>query len=192
LISAAKHHVRKEILNPKCHGFRGPDLEQERKTERSLTALAATAPVNPSSESATARRAHAPGPDSVASGGGGGGGAVGWVCTERRRRKRGEVEAEVAAESRRAANILVCGRGKKRISPYWATEFWVGETLINPKFASLTSNDIKFESLLKYNLEACQLFYSRDFDPFSPFPNFLLLISSPAQVKGRFCPCLIH
>lgn len=147
LISAAKHHVRKEILNPKCHGFRGPDLEQERKTERSLTALAATAPVNPSSESATARRAHAPGPDSVASGGGGGGGAVGWVCTERRRRKRGEVEAEVAAESRRAANILVCGRGKKRISPYWATEFWVGETLINPKFASLTSNDIKFASL---------------------------------------------
>lgn len=81
-------------------------LEQERKIERSLTALAATAPVSPSSESAATRRAHAPGPDSVASGGGGGGSAVGCVCTERRRRRRGEVEAE----SRRAANILEIGR----------------------------------------------------------------------------------
>jgi len=98
-----------QILNVRRHGIREHDLEQERNTERSLTALAATAPVSPSSESATARRAHAPGPDSVASGGG-----VGWVCTERRRPRRGEVEAEVAAESRRAANILVCGRGKKR------------------------------------------------------------------------------
>lgn len=87
-------------------------LEQERKTERSLTALAATAPVSPSSESAAARRAHAPGPDSVASGGGGGD-VLGSFWAERRRRSRGEVEAEVAAESRRAANILVCGMGKK-------------------------------------------------------------------------------
>jgi hypothetical protein len=53
----------------------------------------------------------------------------------------------------------------------------------NTKFARLTSNDIEFVSLSKYNLEAHELFYSGDFDPFSTFLNFLLLISSPAQVK---------
>lgn len=86
-------------------------LEHERKTERSLTALAATAPVRPSSESATARPAHAPGPESVTSGGGCAGDAVGWVWAERRRRRR---DVEAADSRRRAANILVCGRGKKR------------------------------------------------------------------------------
>jgi hypothetical protein len=62
----------------------------------------------------------------------------------------------------------------------------------NPKFARLTSNDIEFVSLSKYNLEAHELFYLGDFGPLLTFLNFLLLISSPTQVKGHFCPCLIH
>jgi len=74
-------------------------LEQERKTASSLTALAVTAPVRPSSESATPRRAHAPAPSltGVDDGGGGGGvvgGVVGLGWAERRRRRRGaDVEA---------------------------------------------------------------------------------------------------
>ena len=84
-------------------------LEQERKTERSLKALAATAPVSPSSESATARRAHAAAPSSDGGGGGGGGtGALGCGWAERRRRRSGE---GVEAAWRRAANIFVGGGG---------------------------------------------------------------------------------
>lgn len=66
-------------------------LEQERKTERSPTALAATAPVSPSSESAAARRAHAPTPSSDGVSGGGGGCALDLGWAEKRRRSGAEV-----------------------------------------------------------------------------------------------------
>jgi hypothetical protein len=61
----------------------------------------------------------------------------------------------------------------------------------NPMFAYLTSYDPRFVSLSKYNPEARELFNSGVFYPFSQFRDFVLPISSPAQVKGQFCPYLI-
>jgi hypothetical protein len=58
-------------------------------------------------------------------------------------------------------------------------------------FTSLTSYNPQFARLSKYNPEACEIFDLGVFYHISQFWDFVLPISSPAQVKGQFCPCLI-